>query len=72
MLAVAIAGCGWKGRSPAGAVLIGLLAGLCLHAHPTTLVLVSCALAAKNLLLRFYMETTGTKAPLQVSRYEVA
>ncbi len=30
------------------------------------------ALAAKNLLLRFYMETTGTKAPLQVSRYEAA
>lgn len=30
------------------------------------------ALAARNLLLRFYMETTGTKAPLQVSRYEAA
>lgn len=45
LLALAIAVCGWKGRSPAGAVLIGLLAGLCLHAHPTTLVLVSCALA---------------------------
>jgi xanthine dehydrogenase small subunit len=30
------------------------------------------ALAAKNLLLRFYMETTGTKAPLTVSRYEAA
>jgi xanthine dehydrogenase small subunit len=30
------------------------------------------ALAAKNLLLRFYMETTGTRAPLQVSRYEAA
>lgn len=30
------------------------------------------ALAAKNLLLRFYMETTGTTAPLQVSRYEAA
>ncbi|RVD58028.1 xanthine dehydrogenase small subunit [Mesorhizobium sp. M2D.F.Ca.ET.185.01.1.1] len=30
------------------------------------------ALAAKNLLLRFFVETTGTKAPLQVSRYEVA
>ena len=30
------------------------------------------ALAAKNLLLRFYMETTGTKAPLQVSRMAVA
>ena len=28
------------------------------------------ARAAKNLLLRFYMETTGTKAPLMVSRYE--
>ncbi|WP_315919007.1 xanthine dehydrogenase small subunit [Mesorhizobium sp. SP-1A] len=30
------------------------------------------ALAARNLLLRFYMETSGTKAPLQVSRYEAA
>lgn len=30
------------------------------------------ALAAKNLLLRFYAETTGTKAPLQVSRSEAA
>jgi xanthine dehydrogenase small subunit len=30
------------------------------------------ALAAKNLLLRFYAETTGTKAPFQVSRYEAA
>ncbi|TIP01197.1 MAG: xanthine dehydrogenase small subunit [Mesorhizobium sp.] len=30
------------------------------------------ALAAKNLLLRFYVETTGTKAPLQVSRGEAA
>ena len=30
------------------------------------------ALAAKNLLLRFYVETTGTKAPLQVSRSEAA
>ncbi|PBC09749.1 xanthine dehydrogenase small subunit [Mesorhizobium sp. WSM3859] len=30
------------------------------------------ALAAKNLLLRFYVETTGTKAPLQVSRNEAA
>ncbi|TIQ33220.1 MAG: xanthine dehydrogenase small subunit [Mesorhizobium sp.] len=30
------------------------------------------ALAAKNLLLRFYMETTGTKAPFQVSRNEAA
>ena len=30
------------------------------------------ALAAKNLLLRFYTETTGTKAPLTVSRYEAA
>ncbi|TIU67777.1 MAG: xanthine dehydrogenase small subunit, partial [Mesorhizobium sp.] len=30
------------------------------------------ALAAKNLLLRFFVETTGTRAPLQVSRYEAA
>ncbi len=30
------------------------------------------ALAAKNLLLRFYVETTGTKAPFQVLRYEAA
>ncbi|MBZ9851171.1 xanthine dehydrogenase small subunit [Mesorhizobium sp. CA14] len=30
------------------------------------------ALAAKNLLLRFYIETTGTKAPFQVSRNEAA
>ncbi|MER8806701.1 xanthine dehydrogenase small subunit [Mesorhizobium australicum] len=30
------------------------------------------ALAAKNLLLRFYVETTGTKAPFQVSRSEAA
>ncbi len=30
------------------------------------------ALAAKNLLLRFYMETTGTAAPVRVSRYEAA
>lgn len=30
------------------------------------------ALAAKNLLLRFYVETTGTRAPFQVSRYEAA
>jgi xanthine dehydrogenase small subunit len=30
------------------------------------------ALAAKNLLLRFYIETTGTKAPFQVSREEAA
>ncbi|OQM74898.1 xanthine dehydrogenase small subunit [Manganibacter manganicus] len=30
------------------------------------------ALAAKNLLLRFYVETTGTSAPVQVSRYEAA
>jgi len=30
------------------------------------------ALAARNLLLRFYAETTGTKAPFQVSRYEAA
>jgi xanthine dehydrogenase small subunit len=28
--------------------------------------------AAKNLLMRFYLETTGTKAPVQVSRYEAA
>ena len=30
------------------------------------------ALVAKNLLLRFYAETTGTKAPFTVSRYEAA
>ncbi|WP_378948552.1 xanthine dehydrogenase small subunit [Mesorhizobium sp. ANAO-SY3R2] len=30
------------------------------------------ALAAKNLLLRFYMETTGASAPLRVSRHEAA
>jgi xanthine dehydrogenase small subunit len=30
------------------------------------------ALAAKNLLLRFYVETTGTKAPVQVSRDRAA
>ncbi|TPL48150.1 xanthine dehydrogenase small subunit [Mesorhizobium sp. B2-4-6] len=30
------------------------------------------ALAAKNLLLRFYIETTGTKTPFQVSRDEAA
>jgi xanthine dehydrogenase small subunit len=30
------------------------------------------ALAARNLLLRFFAGTTGTKAPLQVSRYEAA
>ncbi len=30
------------------------------------------ALAARNLLLRFYMETTGTEAPLQVGRAMVA
>ena len=30
------------------------------------------AMAAKNLLLRFFVETTGTKAPFQVSRYEAA
>ena len=30
------------------------------------------ALAARNLLLRFYIETTGTKAPFQVSRSEAA
>ena len=29
-------------------------------------------LAAKNLLKRFYLETTGTKAPIQVRRYEEA
>ncbi|WP_274630190.1 xanthine dehydrogenase small subunit [Arvimicrobium flavum] len=30
------------------------------------------ALAARNLLTRFYLETTGTKAPIQVGRHEVA
>ncbi|RWA83901.1 xanthine dehydrogenase small subunit [Mesorhizobium sp.] len=30
------------------------------------------ALAAKNLLLRFFVETTGTRAPFQVSRFEAA
>jgi xanthine dehydrogenase small subunit len=30
------------------------------------------ALAARNLLLRFFAETSGTKAPIQVSRYEAA
>ncbi|MCO5156605.1 MAG: xanthine dehydrogenase small subunit [Aquamicrobium sp.] len=30
------------------------------------------ALAARNLLLRFYMETTGTARPFAVKRYEVA
>ena len=30
------------------------------------------ALAARNLLLRFFAETTGTGAPVQVSRYEAA
>ena len=30
------------------------------------------ALVAKNLLLRFYMETTTSEAPVQVSRYEAA
>ena len=30
------------------------------------------ALAARNLLLRFYIETTGTKAPFTVSRDEAA
>ncbi|WP_421914934.1 xanthine dehydrogenase small subunit [Mesorhizobium sp.] len=30
------------------------------------------ALAARNLLLRFFAETTGTKEPVQVSRYEAA
>jgi xanthine dehydrogenase small subunit len=29
-------------------------------------------LAAKNLLKRFYLETTGTKAPIRVKRYEEA
>jgi xanthine dehydrogenase small subunit len=29
-------------------------------------------LVAKNLLRRFYLETTGTRAPLQVSRHEAA
>ena len=29
-------------------------------------------LVAKNLLRRFYLETTGTKAPVQVSRHEAA
>jgi len=29
-------------------------------------------LAAKNLLKRFYLETTGTRAPIQVRRYEEA
>lgn len=45
LLALAISVCSWNGRSRIGAALIGLLAGLCLHAHPTTLVLVTCALA---------------------------
>ena len=30
------------------------------------------ALAARNLLLRFFVETTGTRAPFQVSRNEAA
>jgi xanthine dehydrogenase small subunit len=30
------------------------------------------AIAARNLLLRFYIETTGTKAPVQVNRFEAA
>jgi xanthine dehydrogenase small subunit len=30
------------------------------------------ALAARNLLLRFYIETTGSKAPVQVSRDRAA
>jgi xanthine dehydrogenase small subunit len=30
------------------------------------------ALVARNLLLRFYMETTSDGAPVQVSRYEAA
>ncbi|PDQ20353.1 xanthine dehydrogenase small subunit [Mesorhizobium sanjuanii] len=30
------------------------------------------ALAARNLLLRFFAETSGTKAPIQVMRYEAA
>src|SRR5690606_662098 len=29
-------------------------------------------LVAKNLLMRFYLESTGTTAPIRVSRYEVA
>jgi xanthine dehydrogenase small subunit len=29
-------------------------------------------LAARNLLLRFFVETTGTRAPFQVSRNEAA
>lgn len=45
LLALVIVVCSWNGRSRIGAALIGLLAGLCLHAHPTTLVLVTCALA---------------------------
>ena len=30
------------------------------------------SLAAKNLLMRFYLETTGTGAPIQVKRHEAA
>jgi xanthine dehydrogenase small subunit len=30
------------------------------------------ALAARNLLMRFYLETSGTKAPIRVKRYEAA
>ena len=30
------------------------------------------ALVAKNLLLRFHMETTSSDTPVQVSRYEAA
>jgi xanthine dehydrogenase small subunit len=30
------------------------------------------ALAARNLLMRFWLETTGTKAPLTVTRNEAA
>jgi xanthine dehydrogenase small subunit len=30
------------------------------------------ALAARNLLLRFFAETSGTKAPIQISRHEAA
>jgi xanthine dehydrogenase small subunit len=29
-------------------------------------------MAARNLLLRFYLETTGARAPLEVTRYEAA
>jgi xanthine dehydrogenase small subunit len=30
------------------------------------------ALAARNLLMRFYLETTLSASPVQVSRYEAA